>query len=366
MKYKSFNIRKFSVSKLLLFSILFFTASSCDKKEVEEDLSKILPQVRTIQLTEVTNRLAVSGGEVIYPGTLPITSKGVCWHTSPNPTIENSKTINGQGEESFISNVTNLQANTKYYLRAYATNSKGTSYGDELVFTTFFGVVTDVENNSYGTVKIGNQEWMAQDLRTTMYRNSNPIETNLSNVDWQVTFSGAYAVYPHENVIGIDSREQMLSYYGVLYNGYAVFDQRGLCPAGWRVPTDNDWSELVNYITQNNPEFSVSNVGNALKSCRQVGSPLGQSCATSNHPRWSASENHFGSNIYNFSALPSGTRQTSGNYSFLGNYGFYWTSTPGISGFAFRRQLFVDNGLFESASLNMRSGFSVRCVRVVN
>ena len=357
--------RAFSLlAPLLLFFLLGFTA--CDKKDVEEDLSKVLPQVKTLNIKELTNRSAKSGGDIIFLGTLPILTKGVCWNTNPNPTIENSKTIDGSGDENFISNVTNLQANTKYYLRAYASNSKGTSYGEELVFTTYFGVVNDVEGNTYGTVKIGNQEWMAQDLKTTKYRNSNPIATGLDNLDWQITAAGAYSIYPHGNVDGIISENQMLEYYGVLYNGYAIFDQRGICPAGWRVPSDEDWSVLVNYLVDNNPEISLSNVGDAIKSCRQVTSPLGQPCATSSHPRWSVSESNFGTNIVNFSALPSGTRQTSGNYSFIGNYGFYWTSTPGISGFTHRRQLFVNNGLFESASLNMRSGFSVRCVRSVN
>jgi uncharacterized protein (TIGR02145 family) len=344
----------------LFLSIILFTC--CGKKD-DDDSTKGLPELITLEITQVTTSTALSGGEIISEGASNVTQKGVCWSTNPEPTVQDGITADGSGIEIFTSDITRLSASTTYYVRAYATNSRGTSYGNERVFTTFHGVVTDVDGNSYGTVLVGDQEWMAQDLRTTKYRNSSPITTGLNNIDWQTASAGAFSVYPYTNVDGIDSVEQMLTTYGALYNGYAVTNPNGLCPTGWRVPTDDDWTTLVDYLVSNYSNVSSANVGNALKSCRQINSPLADFCDTQTHPRWKSSENHYGTNIVNFTALPSGTRQTSGSYSFIGEYGLYWSSTLGIPGFAFRRQLYHNAGDFNSASLNMRSGFSVRCVK---
>jgi hypothetical protein len=94
------------------------------------------PAVSTGIVSDITYSSAVSGGTVQNDGGEAITSRGVCWRTSQNPTISNSKTTDGEGIGSFISNLTGLKATTKYYLRAYATNSVGTGYGNELSFTT--------------------------------------------------------------------------------------------------------------------------------------------------------------------------------------------------------------------------------------
>lgn len=336
--------------------------SSCEEKEIDNP-NKGLPELLTLDVTQLTNSSAISGGLIQSEGTSKITQKGVCWSTNPDPTVDDGITIDGSGAEDFTSSISRLSSSTIYYLRAYATNSKGTSYGDEKVFTTFHGTVSDIDGNVYGTILVGDQQWLGQNLRTTKYKNGDPILTNLTNVQWQTTSTGAYSVYPYEELLGIDSLQEMLSVYGALYNGYAVVDQRGLCPTGWRVASEDDWSDLVEYLIENFEEVDITNVGNAIKSCRQVKSPLGGQCDRTIHPRWSMSLSNYGTNLVNFSAFPGGTRQTSGNYSFIGNYGLYWSSTPGITGFAFRRQLFYDSGEFTSASLNMRSGFSVRCVK---
>lgn len=98
-----------------------------------------LPSVTTANITEITANSAVCGGNVIYNGGANVTARGVCWSTEPNPTISNNYTSNGLGNGEFNSELTNLEANVKYYVRAYATNSYGTSYGDEKEFTTVMG-----------------------------------------------------------------------------------------------------------------------------------------------------------------------------------------------------------------------------------
>src|SRR4030042_3933200 len=96
----------------------------------------VAPTVTTAEVTLVTSNSAVSGGDVTSEGGSPVTAKGVCWSTAVNPTIVKRKTNDGTGSGSFVSNITNLFEGTKYYIRAYATNGTGTSYGEELNFTT--------------------------------------------------------------------------------------------------------------------------------------------------------------------------------------------------------------------------------------
>jgi len=95
-----------------------------------------LPQVTTSTISNITQSTATGGGNVTSDGGTPVTARGVCWSTSANPTLSNSYTTNGTGTGSFTSNMTGLTANTLYYVRAYATNISGTSYGSQISFTT--------------------------------------------------------------------------------------------------------------------------------------------------------------------------------------------------------------------------------------
>jgi hypothetical protein len=100
-----------------------------------EDIT--IPSVTTTEITEISYTTAVSGGFVISNGGAAVTAKGVCWNTSPNPTLINSRTTDGEGTGAYISDITGLAPGTTYYVRAYATNSIGTAYGEEKSFTTF-------------------------------------------------------------------------------------------------------------------------------------------------------------------------------------------------------------------------------------
>jgi len=95
-----------------------------------------LPTVTTTAVTNITQTSAQSGGNVTSQGSAAVTARGVCWSTAANPTIANSKTVNGSGSGSYVSNLTALTSNTTYHVRAYATNSVGTAYGSDIAFTT--------------------------------------------------------------------------------------------------------------------------------------------------------------------------------------------------------------------------------------
>ena len=114
--------------KLIFLIPAILMAGGCKKATV--------PEVSTVAATEITINSAVSGGTIITDGGEEITEKGVCWSTSTNPTVTDSKTSDGKGSANFTSNIVGLSEGTTYYVRAYATNEVGTAYGNELSFTT--------------------------------------------------------------------------------------------------------------------------------------------------------------------------------------------------------------------------------------
>ncbi len=224
--------------------------------------------------------------------------------------------------------------------------------------------VTDIDGNDYITVIINNREWMAQNLRVTRYNNEDEITTGLTGNQWSSNTSGAYAVYPHADIDGLNSDEEVLEAYGALYNWHAV-STGNLCPIGWSVPGDDDWTQLANYIvSQGYPNSNVANgAGNVLKSCRQVNSNQGSQCITSEHPRWDSDNTHIGFDKFGFSSLPGGYRFIGGSFGNIGNRGFWWTSTEQSSSSARYQYIYHDNGQLRSWSQDKRNGNSIRCIR---
>ena len=223
------------------------------------------------------------------------------------------------------------------------------------------GTVTDIDGNVYPTVVIGNQEWMAVNLRTTRYADGSDIPTNLDNSQWASTTQGARTIYPHANVDGVGSDEEMVAAYGQWYNWYTTVDDRGLCPTGWRVPTGYDWIDLTSFLTGHNPD----NLGNRLKSCRQVNSPLGEECAVSDHPRWNSNTNHHGTDEYGFDALPASARTSDGSFiPIIGHMTTYWSTSEFTGIYVYTWGLYASNGdLYPYNMFSKNYGFSVRCVK---
>jgi uncharacterized protein (TIGR02145 family) len=191
---------------------------------------------------------------------------------------------------------------------------------------------TDIDGNTYTSIIINGQEWMQQNLAVTKYRNGDPIPTGLSNTTWQNTTNGAYAIYNND--------EANNSLYGKLYNWYAVNDSRGVCPTGWHVPSDAEWTTLTN------------NLGGSSVAGGKMKTTMG----------WTA-PNTGATNESGFTGLPGGYRSFNGGYSGVGDYDICWSSSEDDSSFAWYREL----EYFNSSVLRNRQfkqlGFSVRCVR---
>jgi len=211
--------------------------------------------------------------------------------------------------------------------------------------------ISDVDGNVYNTVLIGNQCWMAENLKTTTYLNGTPIEyPGSNNSAWTNNTSGAYAWYNNDT----NYKES----YGALYNWYAVTNGNGLCPEGWHVPSVADWSQLTNFIGG-----TSSPNGNKLKSCRQVNSPLGGDCNTSEHPRWNSHSTYYGFDAFGFSAFGGGARYQGGSFNNLGSYGDFWTSNQSSSTSAHVRSVYEHRGDVWSSIYPKTGGFSVRCIK---
>jgi uncharacterized protein (TIGR02145 family) len=401
---------------------------------------------------------AESGGNITNEGTALVTARGVCWSTLHNPTISYSHTNDDSGAGTFPSSITGLTPNTTYYIRAYATNSVGTNYGNELSFTTLpdppiatsveatgvastnailygkvnangastnvtfeygttnaYGTtiiaspspvtrtvndtvranisglsenttyhfrvkavnaggttngsdlkfttsskVTDIDGNSYNTVKIGRQLWFQENLKSVHYRNGDEIP-NITNLPtWSNLTTGGYCNY------GNDSNNGIL--YGRLYNAYTVLDNRNLCPDGWHVPTEYEWIVLENYLIANGYNYDGSSSGNNIGK------------AMASETGWQPSVNqgavgYDGYPVYRnksgFTGLPAGfiypAKTTYPGFNDLGSGAVWWTSTEVDPTHTTAASIWSDwvnetRTLYGTGDLKS-SGFSVRCTK---
>lgn len=217
------------------------------------------------------------------------------------------------------------------------TNGKTTAvFNPDLTYDS----IIDQEGNIYKTIKIGNQTWMVENLRTTHYRNGDPIENVKNDEIWTTTTTGAYCNY--ENTLD----EKIIATKGRLYNWYAVSDFRNIAPCGWHIPTDEEWSVLVTYLG------SESIAGGKLKEKGIL--------------HW-MTDNIGASNESGFTALPGGNRdQYYGIFDGQDHNGFWWSSTEDSNTHSWYR--FLNNqlssvGRFSWDVGNKSSGFSVRCIK---
>jgi uncharacterized protein (TIGR02145 family) len=312
----------------------------------------LLATLSTLAIGNVTGNTATSGGNITNDGGTNITQRGVVWSTNPNPTTANNFTNNGIGMGSFTSNLTGLISNTTYYIRAYATNSAGTAYGNQLSVTTTGGgngIVSTpgagvtFDGYTYPSIVLGNgQEWTAENLRTTKYANGDVIPIVTNAVQWENLITGAWCNY--------DNNSTFESLYGKLYNWYAVADARNICPSGWHVPTDNEWGSLINYLDPSSDGFSSNNIaGGKMKS---TGTQF-----------WFM-PNQDASNESGFSGLPGGVRDDNSDFNGINEAGAWWSSSE-IAAYpaAWCRFLTYGYGDAERYDAAKYNGLSVRCLR---
>jgi uncharacterized protein (TIGR02145 family) len=293
-----------------------------------------LPAVSTKVVSPITADFASSGGSVTSDGGAVVTSHGVCWSTSQNPTTANFKTTDGPGTGVFTSSLTGLTANTTYYLRAYAVNIVGTGYGNVITFTTT-GTLTDTDGNVYNSVTIGTQTWMRENLKVIHYRNGDPIQNVTDNTQWSNLVTGGYCWY-------LNDETQYKNTYGSLYNFYTVSDTRNICPIGWRVPTQSDWNTLQSFL------------GGDLV----AGGKLKEQGTS----HWYA-PNDGATDESKFTSLPGGDRVPSGPFQIVRQSSEFWTSTGVNSVAAYAYFISFESERLFNNQFEKQYGLSVRCIK---
>ena len=262
----------------------------------------VTPVLTTADITDITTNGATSGGVISSDGGYEIIAKGVCWDTLNNPTINDPHTVDGTGTDTFESCLTGLLPDKHYFVRSYATNSKGTAYGRSKAFTTYpelgpiifnpdliYDSIEDVEGNVYKTIQIGTQIWMAENLRTTKLNDGTDIHFVPAGEHWNEP-SPAYCVWYN-------------GFYGAIYNFYTVSTGK-LCPLGWHLPSYEEVEILADYLG------GRSVAGGKLK---ETGTT-----------HW-REPNAGATNSSGFSALPGGYSPASfGAFTFVSTQGRWW------------------------------------------
>ncbi len=299
-----------------------------------------MPSLTTASISSITTTSAVSGGTIISNGGAPVTISGICWSTNTNPTTADSKTTDGTTTGSFGSTMTGLDMGTTYYVRAYATNSVGTGYGDQLMFSS---KVSDIDGNMYDVVTIGTQVWMVENLRTSTLNTGVSIPNVTDNTAWTLLSTMAYSWYNND----ISNKP----IYGALYNWFAV-NTGNLCPTGWHVPADSEYSTLELQLGMDPGVINDSWVFRGTDQGTQLKSTTG----------WLSGQN--GTNTSGFTALPGGYRYAiDGTFNNYSDLAYIWSSTELDAAQAWYRRLDGNQpGVFKGA-VDKRGGKYVRCVK---
>ncbi len=202
---------------------------------------------------------------------------------------------------------------------------------------TLIIIDNDNDTNYYtASVAIGTQIWMTKNLKTRRYRNGDKIKTTTpATLDMSDEVTPKYQWAFNADEINVDT-------YGRLYTWYAITDPRGVCPLGWHVPTDEDWSILISYLE------GKLNKGGSLKE------------AGTTH--W-APPNTGATNATDFSALPGGYRFYYGRFSDIGFSGFWWSSSESSESNAYGRGIVNNNSQVPRLNFSKRDGLSVRCIK---
>ena len=328
----------------------------------------VAPSVTTLTASEVSTTTVTCGGVVTQDGGSAVTARGVCWGTGYNPSLmEGRYTVDGSGTGSFVSHITGLNAGTTYRVWAYATNSKGTSFGEAVTVSTTCSTdgqpcsgaatVTDVDGNVYNTIMLGNVCWMKENLRTTKFPDGTPIALGTDS-----SSTVAYRYYPNNDSSNVAT-------YGYLYNWCAFIHNQegqsgnvqGICPTGWHVPKD-EMSQLASYVS-GQPSYvcgiDATSNGKAVASTEGWSSSA-ISCTPGNDPS--------SNNVTGFNLLPAGYYHIGFTNSTIGKNAALWHANNNGTLYRWPYQLYYADPRFaggggQAETLMKTYGHSVRCVR---
>ncbi len=310
-----------------------------------------LPIVETLEVSDIGYNTAVCGGNITENYGYAIISRGVCWNTSGNPTLDNCDdfTTNGSGMGEFLSIITGLSDNMNYYVTAYATNEKGTGYGNERSFQTLDdpcdGETTiTYEGQTYEIIIIGDQCWMAENINVGQRIDGNQEMQNNSTIE-------KYCY---------DDNESNCNEYGGLYQWDEMMQYitqegtQGICPDGWHIPTDEEWKILEGNVDS---QYGVGSSEWDKEGWR--GDDAGYKLKS--ETGWNSGGN--GSDEFDFTALPGGYRSDDGYFGNMDGYATFWSTSECSASSAWRRALHYNTDEISRYDSSKDHGRSVRCLR---
>lgn len=343
-----------------------------------------LPTVTTNDLIFSSNTSITSGGSIVSDGGGDIASRGVCFSASLNPTTDDICTNDSGIGDSFTSELTELDSEAMYHVRAFATNAKGTGYGSDLL-TCGSTTVTDAEDNVYNVIKVGTQCWMKENLNigtmigaaladgVTVQGQSNnnvlekycygyvqqddvaQIATGLDNCaidgglyEWPEAMG---LPYDCKNASGVNNGDGTYTLDCPTSGSQTISaTQRGICPLGWRVPTIADYQLLSQ---RSDPGCDLVSSGCTTTGGKLKVTPIHSPIA------WD------GTDIYNFSVIPTGYLYYL-TFSHHRDHAPFWTTSPSLSnpvnawGFGLTA---ASSTAYSDSGNNRTDGFSVRCIK---
>lgn len=317
--------------------------------EMEDLPPPELPEIETLNISEISYTSVTGGGNVIHNGWIPLTARGLCWNLNPEPTIENNFTQEGTDVGLFTSTMYELDTNTTYFVRAYATNAVGTSYGEEYSFTSKSDIpCPGIPSFTYGgqiyeTVLIGSQCWIKQHMNIgTIILDSEEPEDNGTIEKW------CY-----------DDDPENCNEYGGLYNWDEVMQyedlpgSQGLCPEGWHVPTHENFKTLEGTTDSQYP------IGDPIWDTFIRGYDVCTNLKSSSG--WSLNGN--GTDVYGFYGLPAGYRWPNGGFTEIELVFQLWTSSEASNdNYAYVRDFrYYENRILYWETQKIQ-GYSVRCL----
>jgi len=295
-------------------------------------------------------------------GGRPVVKTGICWSGQPGPDMKDT-VILGNGSESFSCVIKGLLADTKYYVRAFALNAEDTAFSKkDSVFTTHSGrgtgFVTDVRGNEYNTVRLGNQWWMAENMKADKYPDNSDITPAQNTSEWiNLTVSSKAFCYYDKSSANRDIYGALYTWAGAMkgINSSAANPSgiQGVCPDEWHIPSDAEWKELEIYLGMSPAE--ANNEGDR-------GTDQGGQLKEKGTVHWMSNFGATDSTL--FTALPGGWRENgTGAFGTIRYDCYFWTATQSNSNEAWIRNLHDNLTKIGRTAEPKNAGYSVRCVK---
>lgn len=346
-----------TLKNLISSFLLIITCLSCSKQ--------LDPRIETVK-AELNSAVCVTiYGNILDEGGSAVIERGFCWGLNPNPSISDNYVKSDFGLGEFSTQICNLDLVKTYYFRTYAVNAKGTFFGKVMNFNILElmggGTFVDVrDNHQYHYLPIGTQTWMMENLAYM---------PAVSSVSTGSDTEKHYYVYGYNGTIVTDAKEEdNYTTYGVLYNWPASMDGassstsvpsgvQGICPQGWHLPSDAEWTVLTDFLTNNGYGYDGS------------GDDIGKSMAALSG--WTTfgfagtiGNDQGSNNLSGFTALPGGFRNyLYGRFYNLGYDAYFWSASENDTPDAWYRILYYDRYGVGRYYSDRSHGFSVRCLK---